>query len=108
MHHLCTQHTRTRMFLAIGLQELVEDLLPVAADWLNLGLQLGIGVTKLDTIPRLEDTAVECFRLTLTEWLKSGTATHGAVIDALRSSVIGHNQLAHQLDTNGLCYSNHI
>ena len=103
IHNLCT-HTHTHTH-AIGLQELVQDLDSVATNWYSLGLQLDIDDAKLHAITSQENRAVECFRQTLTEWLKSGTATHDAVIKALRSPAIGHSVLASHLDTNGLCYS---
>ena len=57
---------------------------PVAADWFNLGLQLDMDDAQLWVgISGERRRAVECFKMTLREWLRSGNATHKAVIKAL-------------------------
>ena len=85
-----------------GLAELLRDLNSVAANWFNLGLQLDIDDDELTAVSGQENRTADCFRNTLREWLKSGTPTHDAIIEALRS--IQHGALARQLDSKSLWY----
>ena len=80
---------------------LVEDLDPVAVNWKDLGLQLGIENADLNAICGNQNKARECFTQTLETWLQSGNPTHDTIIKALRSRAVGHDALARRLDTKG-------
>ena len=107
---LSPKHTNTRLHtnmhtytfqcahLCIALKELTEDLNSVAADWFELGVQLDIEDGELRGVSGKENAAAKCFQKTLSLWWKSGTPTLKAITDALRSSVIGHNNLARKLE----------
>ena len=84
--------------LCIALKELTEDLNSVAADWFELGVQLDIEDGELRGVSGKENAAAKCFQKTLSLWWKSGTPTLKAITDALRSSVIGHNNLARKVE----------
>jgi len=73
----------------------------VATDWYTLGLQLDIEDEELRVVDSKENTAAECFRKTLREWLRTSTPTHDAIITALSSSSVGHKALATRLDSKG-------
>ena len=89
--HIFILHT------VIGIRELTADLDSEATHWKDLGLELDVNVNNIENAA----TAPVCFRQTLEAWLTSGTATPGAVIEALRSPAIQHNVLATKLDTEG-------
>ena len=76
----------------------------MAADWFNLGLQLDMDDAQLWIISGEQRRAVECFKMTLREWLRSGNATHSAVSKALRFPGLEQYALAEKLRSKGLCY----
>ena len=100
MHTNTRLHTNMHTYtfqcvhLCIALKELTEDLNSVAADWFELGVQLDIEDGELRGVSGKENAAAKCFQKTLSLWWKSGTPTLKAITDALRSRVIGHNNLA--------------
>lgn len=98
--HIHLSSTCAHLYTA--LKELTEDLNSVAADWFELGVQLDIEDGELRGVSGKENAAAKCFQKTLSLWWRSGTPTLKAVTDALRSSVIGHNNLARKLE-KGLC-----
>ena len=77
----------------------------VAADWFELGVQLDIEDGELQGVGGEEKAAAECFQKTLSLWWRSGTPTLKAITDALRSPVIGHNNLARKLEKGLPCSS---
>ena len=85
------------MHTAIGVGELAVKLNSEAARWSALGIQLDVDINTIKD----DATAAVCLYKTLDEWLKSGDATHDALIEALKSPVIGHNGLGRNLDTPG-------
>ena len=98
-HTVTYQHAHIHVsHLSIALKELTEDLNSVAADWFELGVQLDIEDGELRGVSGKENAAAKCFQKTLSLWWKSGTPTLKAITDALRSSVIGHNNLARKLE----------
>ena len=107
--HTCMQTHKyihfsiTCAHLYIALKDLTEDLNSVAADWFELGVQLDIEDSELRGVSGKENAAAKCFQKTLSLWWRSGTPTLKAVTDALRSSVIGNNNLARKLE-KGLCF----
>ena len=89
--HISIFHT------AIGVKDLAEKLDSVAVRWEDLGIQLDVDVNNIAN----PLTAGECFKQTLKVWLNSGNATREAVIDALETSIVGENALAHRLKDQG-------
>ena len=61
----------------------------MAADWFNLGLQLDMDDAQLWVISGERRRAVEWFKMTLSEWRRSGNVTHKVVIKALDVSWVG-------------------
>jgi len=106
IHTMRNMYTCTHAQHVHNIEELAElqrDLNSLAPDWFNLGLQLDIDDAELTAVSGQENRTTECFRKTLREWLKIGTPTHDAIIEALRS--IGHKALAKKLGSKGLCYA---
>ena len=94
----CTHNIHFYSATVIGVKELAADLDSEATNWNSLGLQLDVNVDNTDNNT---NRAAVCFRKTLEEWRRSGTATPKAIIEALRSPTINHNALANQLDKPG-------
>ena len=68
--------------------------------WYNVGLKLGVESHTLDSIKAEFNDPIECLREVFKPWLKGTNprATWRALIDALRSCLIGEDKLADQLE----------
>ena len=66
--------------------------------WYNIGLELNIDPGTLDSIEGSNKGIDDRFRVMLTTWLKmiDPTPTWEALAEALRSPIVGHEQLAKQ------------
>ena len=96
----------------------MEQLLPVASDWKNLGLQLGLTLKELkaiESMPLLIPSGPAAFlREMLHRWLKRAPPSHPfptitKLCDALRSYTVGEERVAYDLEQQyqaqrkGLC-----
>ena len=74
---------------------MLEGILDIAAQWYNLGLKLKVRTGRLNSI-RTEFNAPEVqLREVLNAWLTTGdNPSWNTLIDALRSPLVGANQLA--------------
>ena len=75
---------------------MVSDLMPVAAKWKDLGIQLSVG--NLENISDGFSPSM-CLRLVVIEWLNNGpkSATREVLKEAIEK--IGHKQLASSLSS---------
>ena len=76
------------------------ELQQVCIKYYDIGLQLKVPVRKLDTIKsQYKDSAGDCLRETIKEWLKSTTTSHTwqFLITALRAPTVGERQVAEKL-----------
>ena len=66
-------------------------------DWQGLGLQLGMNLPYLSTISKIYGNNMEICKTTmLHSWLKTGKATKGKLVDALRR--MGEDSTADKLE----------
>ena len=66
--------------------------------WYNLGLELEITPDTLDAIKQDNANKTEdCFRDMLTKWLREHQPTWSALAEALRSPLVGLNDLAEEI-----------
>ena len=89
--YLCGVH-----FLHAELDRLVSDLMPVAAKWKDLGIQLSVG--NLENISDGFSSSM-CLRLVVIEWLNNSpkSATREVLKEAIEK--IGHKRLANRLSS---------
>ncbi len=68
--------------------------------WYNIGLKLGVESHTLDSIGDRFDDPTDCLREVIKQWLKgvSPQPTWRALVDALRSCVVGEEKLASELE----------
>ncbi len=68
--------------------------------WYNIGLELGVESHTLDSIGDRFDDPTDCLREVIKQWLKgvSPQPTWRALVDALRSCVVGEEKLASELE----------
>ena len=72
----------------------------VSADWYDLGLQLKVGIGTLKSIRTEFSAPKHQLREMLNAWLATGdNPSWKALIDALRSKMVGASQLASALET---------
>ena len=90
---------------------LTEALCSGAADWHNLGIQLGIPPSELTdirrTVPFALDGPKAYFREMLTTWLRMASSNAGklsALVAALKSETVGHGVLSAELEERGSAY----
>ena len=78
----------------LSLKNALKGLYPIAAEWNNLGIMLGINKTTLDVIAKEMSNPRDCLREMLSVWLKSvdPLPTWSVLIEALED--IGERQLA--------------
>lgn len=90
---------------AMEYRDLLNSLLPKAAQWNSLGIQLGLSPDELDIIRADSDGVEECLRKMLRKWYdKTLNPTWQVVVIALR--VLGEMRLAEELERserNGKC-----
>ena len=69
------------------------------AKWYYIGLELGISVGTLDSIEATNQNPDRCFTTMIKAWLRSGRPkpSWAAVANALKSPMVGYEQLAEQL-----------
>ena len=78
----------------------LEEILDVSADWYDLGLQLKVGIGTLKSIRTEFSAPKHQLREMLNAWLATGdNPCWKTLIDALRSKMVGENQLAATLET---------
>ena len=73
----------------------------VRSKWDDLGLQLGILITDIDAVRReCRGNVEECFKKLLSMWLKRADPkpTWKALINALKSKIVGFESLAEKLE----------
>ena len=76
------------------------EVLDMSAEWYDLGLQLKVRITKLDSIKEDFTAAKHRLREMLKAWLTTGdNPSWKTLIDALRSPVVEASQLAAALET---------
>ena len=79
---------------------MLGEVLDVAAQWYNLGLQLKVRTGTLDSISTQFNAPPDQLRQMLKTWLTSGdSATWKTLTDALRNRIVGASQLASVLET---------
>ncbi len=68
--------------------------------WYNIGLKLGVESHTLDSIGDRFDDPTDCLREVIKQWLKGGSPqpTWRALVDALKSCVVGEEKLASELE----------
>ena len=72
----------------------------MSADWYDLGLQLKVGIGTLKSIRAEFSAPKHQLREMLNAWLTTGdNPSWKTLIDALRSRIVGANQLAAALET---------
>ena len=78
----------------------LEEILDVSADWYDLGLQLKLSIGTLKSIRAEFSAPKHQLREMLNAWLTTGdNPSWKTLIDALRSRMVGANQLATSLET---------
>ena len=78
----------------------LEEILDVSADWYDLGLQLKVRIGTLKSIRTEFSAPKHQLREMLNAWLTTGdNPCWKTLIDALRSKMVGANQLADTLET---------
>ena len=82
------------------LRELQERLFGVSNKWYDIGLQLRLNADTLDNIEGNSGSTQHCLREMLKKWLRKVNPypTWKAVVDALKSVVVGEETLAQQLE----------
>jgi len=71
---------------------------PCRAKWCNLGIQLQVDMDTLDCLRAQFSDPGDQLREVLRAWvMTSDSPTWGTLAEALRSSVIGENQLAREV-----------
>ena len=79
-----------------------RKLYDVKTEWYNLGLELGLRVSTLDSIDaKYNSDPSQCFRQVLKEWLKgvNPPPTWRAMVKALKSPTVAQHCLAQQIET---------
>ena len=80
-------------------RDLLTSLLPKAASWNPIGIQLGLSPDELDTIKADSCDVQECLRRVLRKWYDSTpNPTWREVITALRAPLLGEMKLAKELE----------
>ena len=80
-------------------RDLLNSLLPKAAKWNSIGIQLGLSTDELDTIRANCIDVEECLRKVLQKWHdKTLNPTWREVITALRSPSLEEMRLAKDLE----------
>ena len=89
----------------LGVDDLVavqRKLFAVNTEWYNVGLELGLHASTLDSIyAKYSGDPSQCFRHVLKEWLKgvNPPPTWQAMINALESPTVAQYQVAKQIRT---------
>ena len=80
--------------------EIRRVLHPARDEWYDFGSELDIPFYTLDEIKKKNDDPKVCLLQTLREWFKFGkkSCTWGKIADALRSPVVGHEELANKIE----------
>ena len=84
------------------LAAVLRKLYPANTEWYNLGLELGLGSSTLDSIDaKYSSDPSQCFRQVLKEWLKGidPPRTWQAMVNALKSPTVAQSHLAEQIQT---------
>ena len=73
---------------------------PVRDDWYDIGSELNISFHTLDIIKDKHGDSKNCLLHMLREWFKWGkkSCTWGTIVDALRSPVVGQEELANTIE----------
>ena len=89
----------TTGYLNLGnLSKVQKSIWEAHGKWYNLGLELGITPTSLDSIGLANPQKPEdCFRAMLSQWLRKHQATWRALAEALSSPPVGYGLLAEQI-----------
>ncbi len=92
--------TETTLGLETGDLKLIYGaLFEVRAKWRPIGLELGLTPGTLDAIEQMKINPSDRLEAVLLDWLRGATAaTWEQLIDALRSVLVGANQLAEKLE----------
>ena len=83
------------------LKELLNELHPVRATWFNIGLELGIPHTTLNSFQQMHAKPLDLMREMLMHWLDRTVdprPTWEAVVKALRSPIVEMQNVAEQLE----------
>ena len=82
------------------LKEVQDKLFGVSNKWYDIGLQLLLSANDLDSIEANSNSTQHCLREMLKRWLRrvNPHPTWKAVVDALKSVVVGEETLAQQLE----------
>jgi hypothetical protein len=79
--------------------ELLTNLLPKAARWDSIGIQLSLSPDQLATIRADSSDVEECLRKVLQKWYDmTPNPSWGQVITALRAPLLGEMKLAKELE----------
>ena len=88
-----------------AIADIRRELHPVKDDWHALGLELNIHLSSLDQVKKEnKNDSKECLLRMIEKWLifqnyrNYKNYTWGVIIDALRSPVLGHNELADSIE----------
>ena len=82
------------------LAELASELKPIFAKWYELGLTLKIPSTQLKEIEATHNkNPSRCTIDMLEAWFKQGSdKTRSQIVQALRSPLVGHNDVADEIE----------
>lgn len=79
--------------------DLLTSLLPKAASWNPIGIQLGLSPDELDTIRADSSDVQECLTKVLQKWYdRTPNPTWKQVVTALRAPLLGEMKLAKELE----------
>ena len=88
-------------YTELSLKALLNELHPVRANWYNIGLQLNVPYTTLDSFRQLYSDPSDLLREMLKFWLKTAVdppPTWETVVTALRSPSVNEKSVAAQLE----------
>ena len=88
-------------FVELKLKALLSALHPVRAKWYNIGLELDILHTDLDTFKQTYSDPLDLMREVLKHWLQTAVdprPSWEAVVRALRSLIVNEYFVANQLE----------
>ena len=82
------------------LAELAGELKPIFAEWYELGIALGLSTTQLKEIETMHNKKPSrCMINMLEAWIKQGSdKTRSQIVQALRSPLVGHNDVADEIE----------
>ena len=85
--------------LTLGdLNSVYKNLIKAAGNWVNLGLDLGLGNGTLDDIKDDYHRNKDCLREMIAARLKTGPLTYSEICQSLRAPTVGRNDVAEAIE----------